>query len=138
MAKLRYVPFVSNDPVIIEVAVNGGTTKATNPNVPRRADEVAADALACFEAGAAIVHKHLERFGVGDAEATAAAYLEGWRPVLDRRPDALLYPTVDLGPRGVSYEHLRPLAAAGVLKVGLCDPGSVNLGGTGEQGPTGG
>ena len=124
--------------VIIEAAINGATTKAQNPNVPRGPDEVAADALACFAAGAAIVHNHVERFGIGDADATAEAYLEGWRPILDQRPDALVYPTVDVGPAGVTYEHLRPLAKAGAIRIGLCDPGSVNLGGGSEHGPTGG
>jgi 3-keto-5-aminohexanoate cleavage enzyme len=125
-------------PVIIEAAINGGTTKAQNPNVPRSPAEIAVDAEACFAAGAAIVHNHTERFGLGDADATADAYLEGWRPVLAARPDALLYPTVDIGAGGVTYGHLRPLAEAGAIRVGLCDPGSVNLGGSGEGGPTGG
>ena len=124
--------------VIIEAAINGGTTKAINPNVPRSPDEVAADALACFDAGAAIVHNHVERFGLGDPDATAEAYLEGWRPVLAARPDALLYPTVDIGHGGISYDHLRPLAEAGAIRLGLCDPGSVNLGGADDQGPFGG
>jgi uncharacterized protein (DUF849 family) len=128
----------SGDPVIIEAAINGGTTKAQNPNVPRGPAEVASDALACFAAGAAIVHSHVERFGLGSPDATAEAYLEGWRPVLEARPDALLYPTVEIGPAGVTYDHLRPLAAAGAIRLGLCDPGSVNLGGTGAGGPFGG
>jgi 3-keto-5-aminohexanoate cleavage enzyme len=129
---------VSTTPVIIEAAINGATPKQRNPNVPRGAAEVTADALACFAAGAAIVHNHLDRFGLGDPETTAELYLEGWRPVLAERPDALVYPTVDFGPAGVSYDHLRPLVAADAIRVGLCDPGSVNLGGADEGGPTGG
>ncbi|MGZ4681054.1 MAG: 3-keto-5-aminohexanoate cleavage protein [Acidimicrobiales bacterium] len=122
--------------MIIECAVNGLTRKAVNPNVPIEPAEIAADALACIEAGAAIVHNHIDRFGVGVDEA-AARYLEGWAPVLAARPDALLYPTVHFG-ASISYEHLVPLAAAG-LRVGLADPGSVNLGGTDADGiPTGG
>jgi uncharacterized protein (DUF849 family) len=128
----------SRGPVIIEAAINGGTTKAQNPHVPRGPAEVAADASACFAAGAAIVHNHLDRFGLGDPDLTAEAYLEGWRPVLESRPDALLYPTVDIGPSGVTYDHLRPLAEAGAIRLGLCDPGSVNLGGGGPDGPSGG
>ena len=81
-------------PVIIEGAINGGRSKAENPNVPTTPDEIAADALACFEAGAAIVHNHIDRYGVSDDEAVER-YLEGWRPVLAARPDALLYPTVN-------------------------------------------
>ena len=33
--------------VIIEVALNGVTSKDRNPNVPRSPEEVSADALAC-------------------------------------------------------------------------------------------
>jgi len=124
------------DDVIIECAINGATSKATNPNVPVTPAEIAADALACFDAGAAIVHNHIDRYGLTEDEA-AERYLEGWRPVLAARPDALLYPTVHFG-ASITYEHLVPLAAAG-LRVGLADPGSVNLGGTDAEGiPRGG
>lgn len=124
------------DDVIIECAINGATSKATNPNVPIEPAEIAADALACIEAGAAIVHNHIDRYGLTEDEA-AQRYLEGWRPVLAARPDALLYPTVHFG-ASITYEHLVPLAAAG-LRVGLADPGSVNLGGTDADGvPQGG
>ena len=123
-------------PVIIECAINGNTSKATNPNVPTGPSELAADALACIAAGAAIIHNHIDRFGLGIDEA-AERYLEGWRPVLAARPDALIYPTVHFG-ASISYEHLVPLAEAG-LRVGLADPGSVNLGGSDIDGlPTGG
>jgi uncharacterized protein (DUF849 family) len=118
--------------VIIEAAINGGTTKERNPNVPRQPDEIAADAVACIEAGAAIIHNHIDRMR-GSVEEAAGRYLEGWRPVLAARPDALLYPTVHFGPP-LSYEHLVPLAETGLLRLGLTDPGSVNLGGVNEQG----
>ena len=49
-----------SEPGIIEAAINGGRTKAENPNVPVAPDEITADALACFEAGAAIVHNHID------------------------------------------------------------------------------
>ena len=124
-------------PVIIECAVNGTRSPEWNPHVPITPEEVARDALACFDAGAAIVHNHVDRYGV-PAEEAAERYLEGWRPVLEARPDALLYPTVHVGADGISYEHLVPLARAG-LRIGLADPGSVNLGGTDAEGvPTGG
>ncbi len=125
------------EPVIIEAAINGATTKERNPYVPRTPSEIAVDALAAIEAGAAIIHNHIDLGGLSEAEA-AERYLEGWRPVLAARPDALLYPTVHFGPP-LGYEHLIPLAASGLLRVGLCDPGSVNLGRVDEAGvPTGG
>jgi uncharacterized protein (DUF849 family) len=124
-------------PVIIEAAINGQTSKERNPNVPRSPEEISADALACIEAGAAIIHNHIDRPVHTETEA-AERYLEGWRPVLDSRPDALLYPTIHFGPP-MSYEHLVPLAESGLLRIGLTDPGSVNLGGVDAQGvPRGG
>jgi 3-keto-5-aminohexanoate cleavage enzyme len=120
-------------PVIIECAINGVTSKTTNPHVPVEPSEITADALACMEAGAAIIHNHIDLYGVS-VEQAAQRYLEAWRPVLAARPDALLYPTVHFGAGfSISYEHLIPLAAAG-LRVGLADPGSVNLGGTDPDG----
>ncbi len=127
----------SHGPVIIEVAVNGVKSKQQNPNVPVEPAEIAADALACIAAGAAVVHNHIDRYGLTEAEA-AERYLEGWRPVLDERPDALLYPTIHFSD-GLSYEHLIPLAASGRCRVGIVDPGSVNLGGVDADGvPAGG
>jgi uncharacterized protein (DUF849 family) len=124
-------------PVIIEAAINGVTTKERNPNVPRTPEEISVDALACFEAGAGIVHNHIDLVGLSEAEA-AERYLEGWRPVLAARPDALLYPTIHFG-TPMSYEHLVPLAESGLLRIGLTDPGSVNLGGVDGDGiPSGG
>jgi uncharacterized protein (DUF849 family) len=123
----------SNDKVIIEAAINGATSKARNPNVPQTPEEIAADALACFDAGATIVHNHVDRFGVSGDDA-ASRYLEGWQPVFDARPDALLYPTVNgAGAVEDMYSHLEPLVAACPMRVGLCDPGSVNFGGLDPQ-----
>jgi 3-keto-5-aminohexanoate cleavage enzyme len=131
-------PAPVDHPVIIEVAINGLTSKARNPNVPIEPAEIAADALACIEAGAAIVHNHIDGMAP-TAEAAAERYLEGWRPVLAERPDALLYPTVHIAGGGISYEHQVPLAEAGAIRIGLVDPGSVNLGGVDGDGvPSGG
>jgi len=121
-------------PVIIEAAINGATSKERNPNTPRLPDEIATDALACFAAGASIVHNHCDVVAVPGEEA-AARYLEGWKPVFAERPDALLYPTTNFGP-GVdgAYSHMAPLARDAGLRIGIIDPGSVNLGGVDEDG----
>jgi uncharacterized protein (DUF849 family) len=123
-------------PVIIEAAINGATRKDQNPNVPREPAEIAADIVAVIDAGAAIVHNHIDRHGTSGEEA-AERYLEAWRPALAERPDALIYPTVNFGPGGHDYDHIAPLAASGSLRLGLCDPGSVNLGRAGAV-PQGG
>jgi len=121
-------------PVIIEAAINGQTSKSRNPSVPVTPEEIAVDALASFAAGAAVVHNHVDRFGVDD-EQSAARYLEGWYPVFEQRPDALLYPTVNPAADGTpGYDHMTPLAATGKLRIGLADPGSLNLGGVDGDG----
>jgi uncharacterized protein (DUF849 family) len=125
-------------PVIIEAALNGATTKTRNPHTPVAPEEIARDALASMEAGATIVHTHIDDFSL-TGEAAAARYLEGWRPVVRARPDAILYPTVALGGAVAErYAHVPPLAASGHARMGVLDPGSVNLGSAGEDGLPGG
>ncbi len=124
-------------PVIIEAAINGVTTRARNPHVPIEPTEIAADTLACIEAGASIIHHHIDLAGVSEADA-AERYLQAWRPVLRQRPDALIYPTIHVGPPR-SYEHQVQLAESGLSRIGIVDPGSLNLGGTDSDGvPAGG
>lgn len=120
-------------PLIIEAALNGATPKSRNRNTPKTPNEVAADALACLQAGAAIIHTHSEDFrATGDA--AAKDYVKGWAPVLAARPDAILYSTAAAG-RSVEerFGHFRSLADAG-MRMGVLDPGSVNLATHGEDG----
>ena len=119
-------------PVIIEVAINGVTGKDRNPHVPCTPDEIANDALRCLAAGAAIVHNHIDGAPADGAEA-AERYLAAWRPILAARPDAILYPTVGAGATiEERYAHVGRLAP--FMRMGLVDPGSVNLGATGDDG----
>ncbi|MGH2608372.1 MAG: 3-keto-5-aminohexanoate cleavage protein, partial [Tepidiformaceae bacterium] len=127
-------------PVIIEAAVNGGTPKRRNPNVPRTPAEIAADALSCLAAGAAIVHNHNDEPVIGGATGfhDPAPYAEAWRTILARRPDAILYPTMASGGAHTTFDerygHIIALAEDGILRMGLVDPGSVNVGGLGSDG----
>ena len=115
-------PSSTSRPVVVEAAINGA-----NPDAPRTPDEITRCALACFDAGAAVVHNHVDMFGSG--EEAAARYREGWDPILAVRPDALLYPTINgVGPVEERYSHITPLAEHGGLRIGVIDPGSVNLG----------
>lgn len=120
--------------VIIEAAVNGGTPRRANANVPRTPAEIAADGLRCLQAGAAIVHNHNDEPVVGGASGihSPQPYIEAWRDILRERPDALLYPTMASGGPHTSiterYAHIPALAGAGLLRLGLVDPGSVNVG----------
>ncbi|MCY3645652.1 MAG: 3-keto-5-aminohexanoate cleavage protein [Chloroflexi bacterium] len=127
------------DAVIIEAAINGATPKSRNATVPRTPPEIAEDGLRCLEAGAAIVHNHNDEPVVGDApEHDPTPYLEAWDVILAERPDALLYPTMPSGGPHTTFErryaHIPALAEAGVLRIGLVDPGSVNVGGRGPDG----
>ncbi|MEU4373233.1 3-keto-5-aminohexanoate cleavage protein [Pseudonocardia alni] len=85
--------------VILEVALNGTTTRERNPHVPRTPAEVAEQAADVLDAGAAIVHHHNDEpmFTVDGVHAVEP-YLAAWDPVVAAHPDALLYPTMAPGP----------------------------------------
>ena len=123
-----------SDPVILEVALNGATPRERNPATPKQPDEVAADALRCLEAGATIVHTHTDT-PLATPEEAAARYRAAYAPVLAERPDAILYPTINFGDDPeTKYGHQRLLAREGLIRQGILDPGSVNLGGAAEDG----
>jgi uncharacterized protein (DUF849 family) len=127
-------------PLIIEAAVNGGTPKSRNRNVPRTPMEIAEDGIACVEAGASIVHNHNNEGVVGATSEVHASepYIEAWRAILAKKPDTLLYPTMASGgPQTkieLRYSHIPALAEAGVTRLGLIDCGSVNVGSLGPDG----
>lgn len=129
----REETIVPGTAVIIEAAINGGTPKSRNVSVPRTPAEVTTDALRCLEAGAAIVHNHTDDPVLGGSgRHDSRPYVDAWSPILERWPDALLYPTMAGGGPHTSdeerYQHVIALADGGLLRVGLVDPGSVNLG----------
>jgi 3-keto-5-aminohexanoate cleavage enzyme len=125
-------------PVIIEAAINGVTSKERNPHVPSVPAEIAGDALACLEAGAAIIHNHIDVFSA-DGPTYAERQLEGWRPVLAARPDAIVYPTVAFGGTVEErFAHVPFLAESGLMRMSVFDPGSVNLGALDADGVPGG
>jgi uncharacterized protein (DUF849 family) len=67
---------VTGSPLIVNAALTGMVpTKADNANTPVTPEEIAADAAACVDAGAAIVHLHARD---GDGRPT-------WRPEVFRR-----------------------------------------------------
>ena len=127
-------PAPAPQPVVIEVALNGVTTRARSAHVPVTAAELAEDAIACVDAGATVVHVHAEGLG-GPPEELAETYAECFRAVLAERPGVCCYPTVGWGDTlDVRLEHVRLLAAEGLITASFCDPGSVNLGGAGRDG----
>jgi 3-keto-5-aminohexanoate cleavage enzyme len=113
------------EPVIIICSINGMAKVWPAPATPA---EVAATSLRCIEAGASIIHNHID---IDETSGSAAAtrYLEGWAPVWQVRPDALFYPTANFGPHGVlDYTHLIELAKDAHFRIGLCDIGPLGLG----------
>ncbi|MCG8590793.1 MAG: 3-keto-5-aminohexanoate cleavage protein [Proteobacteria bacterium] len=102
--------------------------------MPRLPEELVSDALACLDAGAAIVHTHIDEPRASVERATQR-YREHFEPILTERTDALLYPTVGSGADAEErLGHLPGLAKACGLRMGLVDPGSVNVGGADAEG----
>lgn len=117
-------------PAIIEVAINGVTQPARNQHVPVTVEAIAADAIACLQAGAAIVHSHTPSSDFSlPPEQAAERYAASYRAVLAERPDALLYPTIGGGATmREKLAHVELLAASGLIRIGLMDPGCTLLG----------
>ena len=128
------------DPVIIEVAVNGATRPSVQRHVPITPDQIAADGIACIDAGASIVHHHddpraTRALGPGP-EAMGSLGLATYAGLLSARPGTLVYPTARFDGRTIAerWDHHRFLADQmpqeefGPLRMGLVDPGTVTLG----------
>jgi 3-keto-5-aminohexanoate cleavage enzyme len=114
-------------PVIIEAAINGVASQEKNPSVPRTPNEIASAAIKCIEAGAAIVHNHIDDFRIAGQEA-AHQYAAGWREVREKYPLAILYPTIVFSDKlELRYEHFRHLSRMGIADMAAFDPGSTNL-----------
>ena len=108
---------MAGDPVIIEAAINGVTTKAVNPHVPLQPDEIARRRprlLRRRRRDRAQPHRRVRRARRRGGRALPRRLAAGPR----RAPDAILYPTVG-GGRDVqsSYAHIAPLAASGLLRI---------------------
>jgi 3-keto-5-aminohexanoate cleavage enzyme len=120
-------------PVIIEVALNGGTPRRRCPKVPKTIAEIAADGIACVDAGAAIVHHHNDEPVLGGSgDHAPEPYADVWRRIRARHPGAIFYPTMGGGGDGITierrYAHIEALARTGLLDLGLVDPGTTNIG----------
>ena len=77
-------------PLIVNAALTGMIpTKADNPNVPVTPEEIAADAAACVEAGASVVHLHA-RDEDGRPTWEPDAYRRVVAAVREHAPDVLV------------------------------------------------
>lgn len=120
--------------VIIEAAINGETKPERNPNAPRKPEEIIADVFRCLDSGASIIHAHSDEI-MRTGRESADGYLAAWRTILAERPDTLWYPTLGAGKdMKESISHLEFLCDELEMRLGLCDPGSTNIGGPDEDG----
>jgi uncharacterized protein (DUF849 family) len=118
----------SRDAVILECAINGGTSPEKNPNVPRTPDQIAVDTLRVLDAGASLIHAHNSDYQL-TGEAAARDYLAAWKPILAQRPDTLWYPTLSGGKGSAEMlSHVEPILREVPLRFAVVDPGSTNLG----------
>jgi 3-keto-5-aminohexanoate cleavage enzyme len=121
--------------VCVEVALNGAWTRRVQPRMPIAPEQIVAEAVACAEAGASVVHFHA--YDVASGEQTTdvevlARIIEGIRA----RADVIVYPTVRylsnaqaIGPDAgeLRFAHVEALAERGLLEWMVIDPGSFNL-----------
>ena len=79
--------------LIIQVRVNEGQMRSSNPHVPYAPDEIAACVVECWRAGASIVHWHAREAGTGAMSSDPALYVEAAR-LIKRECDIVLFPTL--------------------------------------------
>jgi uncharacterized protein (DUF849 family) len=122
--------------LIIEAALNGATPKARQRHVPREPPEIAADALACLDAGAAIIHSHTHE--AWEPVHSWESYVEAWRPVQERYPQALFFPTNPGGTMESRHRdrvaHIVKLRQLGLTHMSFVEPGSLTVGSLAEDG----
>lgn len=119
----------------LEVALNGAWTKAVQPGIPVNVNDIVEQAIACVQAGAAIVHVHAYDEASGRQTEDADVYariIEGIRA----KVDAIVYPTLP-GIAGTGngaaltaqqrFAHVETLAKRGLIEWAAVDPGSVNI-----------
>ena len=81
-------------PVILEVAINGSTSKKVNPTAPETVAEITAQTIACLDAGATMVHAHSNQPSA-DVKAAAQVYIDAFKPVRKKHPYGIFYPTAN-------------------------------------------
>ncbi|MFI7481519.1 3-keto-5-aminohexanoate cleavage protein [Kocuria sp. M1R5S2] len=91
-------------PVVIESHINGVRSKEMNPNTPITHEEIAEDAIRCWEAGAGAIHAHNTSFDLIGPDAHKD-YKRTWDRVLEKHPDITWYPTTCSPLRLLPHEH---------------------------------
>ncbi|MBP2636313.1 MAG: kce 4 [Firmicutes bacterium] len=114
--------------LIITAALCGaGTTKAQTQHVPITPEEIAADAVACAKAGAAVIHIHV-RDENGKNTMETEKFVEVVGKVRKALADENLDTILNLTTSGSAFSEELRLAHLPVLKPEMCsyDPGSMN------------
>jgi 3-keto-5-aminohexanoate cleavage enzyme len=117
-----------DEPLILEVAVNGGTNRREHPRVPITPQEIVADARACAAAGASVIHVHGRRPDGAWAFDDADAHREAFSAL--RRDDGLLvYPSMMFtrDDPAARFRHVDQLGAEGLLDWAPVDTGTTVL-----------
>src|SRR5690606_36463099 len=118
---------MSLPPLIIEVAVNGATTRDEHPRVPITQEAIVADARACAAAGASVIHVHGRTPDGGWAFDDADAHREIFAEL--RCDGLLVYPSMSFstGDPVARFRHVDALGAEGLLDWAPVDTGTVYL-----------
>jgi 3-keto-5-aminohexanoate cleavage enzyme len=114
------------DGVAITVRMNEYAGRDANPNVPWTPEEIATDAAACVEAGAAVVHFHGRRPGTGAPDPSPES-LGRTVELVGEACDAVTYCTLGAGTGAERNVRLGPLEAATRPELAPVDLGSFNL-----------
>lgn len=115
-----------SDAVTLVVRMNEFTSRDANPNVPWMPEEIAVDAAACVDAGAAVVHFHGRRAdGSGDSSAATLSRTVG---LIREACDAVTYCTLGAGTGLDRHARLATLTDATTRPdIAPVDLGSFNL-----------
>ncbi len=114
------------EPVVITVAVVGAElTRENTPYLPLTADEIAAEAYAAYEAGAAMIHIH-GRAKDGSATQDVNAYRDIIDAVRARTPEIIIQVSTGGAVGMKAEERLQPLALQ--PEMASLTTGTVNFG----------
>jgi uncharacterized protein (DUF849 family) len=115
------------DAVIITAALTGAVTpKNINENIPMTPREIAADAYACWLAGAAIVHLHM-RDDAGLGTMDAAKFAETIRLIRAHEDcDVVINCTTSGDNRATDAERMKHVGTLGGIEMASYDAGSFN------------
>lgn len=80
--------------LIIQLRVNEGQMRSSNPHIPYSPEEIAAQILECEQAGASVVHYHARDPQTGAVSSDPALYAEVVRLVKQAGSEIITFPTL--------------------------------------------